>query len=323
MLMKKALKIFGLLLAALVVVLALVAAWVQLTPLPVHEVKPPQVVIPTDSATLERGKRVAELTCVHCHLGEDGKMSGRLFSQATDPFGEMWTSNITQHPAKGAMGRYSDGELAYLIRTGINRDGRVVGYMMCHTQMSDEDLGAVIAYLRSDAPIMQPSEAEHPAPEYLNSFMVKALLKFGIFKPLPYDGQPKSAPSMTDQVAYGRYLATDLYECFNCHCASFETLDMMMPEKSPNFMGGGNPVPDHDFNIVASANITPSKEFGIGKWTKEQFVAAVRTGQRPDGTILKPNMPRFAPLNDQEIDAIWAYIQTVPVIDKPAVLPKK
>lgn len=319
--MKKLLKIFGILFAVLAAVLAAVAAWVQLTPLPVHEVKPPQVVIPTDSATLERGKKVAEMVCGHCHLGEDGKMSGRLFSQATDPFGEMWTSNITQHPTKGAMGRYSDGELAYLMRTGINRDGRVVGYMMCHPQMSDEDLGAVIAYLRSDAPIMQPSEAEHPAPEYLNSFMVKALLKFGVFKPLPYDGQPKSAPAMTDQVAYGRYLATDLYECSTCHSASFETLDMMMPENSPNFMGGGNPVPDHDFNIVASANITPSKEHGIGNWTKEQFSAAVRTGQRPDGRILKANMPRFAPLNEQEIDAIWAYLQTVPVIDKPVVVP--
>jgi len=124
--MKKALKIFGFLLAALALIIALVAAWVQLTPMPKYEVKPPQVVIPTDSATLERGKIVAELVCAHCHLGEDGKMSGRLFSQATDPFGEMWTSNITQHPTKGAMGRYSDGELAYLVRTGINREGRVV-----------------------------------------------------------------------------------------------------------------------------------------------------------------------------------------------------
>ena len=315
--MKKALKIFGFLLAALALIIALVAAWVQLTPLPTYEVKPPQVVIPTDSATLERGKKVAELVCAHCHLGEDGKMSGRLFSQASDPFGEMWAANITQHPTKG-IGRYSDGELAYLVRTGINRDGRVVGYMMCHPQMSDEDLGAVIAYLRSDAPMMQPSEVAHPAPAYLNSFMVKALLKFGIFKPLTYDGQPKSAPSMTDQVAYGRYLATDLFECSTCHSASFETLDMITPENSPNFMGGGNPVPDHDFNIVTSANITPSKEHGIGNWSKEQFATAVRTGQRPNGAILKPNMPRFAVLNDQEIDAIWAYLQTVPAIEQAA-----
>ncbi len=321
--MKNLFKMLGIGLGILALALAGIAAWVQFTPVPKYEVKPPPVVIPTDSATLALGRKVAELSCAHCHLGEDGKMSGRLFSQATDPFGEMWSTNITQHPAKGAMGRYSDGELAYLIRTGVNREGRVVGYMMCHTQMSDEDLGALIAYLRSDAPMMQPSEAEHPAPAYLNNFMVKALLKFGVFKPLPYDGQPKAAPPMTDQVAYGRYLATDLFECANCHAASFETLDMITPENSPNFMGGGNPVPDELFNIVVSANITPSKEFGIGNWTKEQFVTAVRTGQRPDGRILKPNMPRFAILSDQEIDAIWAYMQTVPVIDKPAALAAK
>ncbi|MBX2926388.1 MAG: c-type cytochrome [Saprospiraceae bacterium] len=316
--MKKLFKILGITFGILAALIALIAAWVQLTPLPTYEVKPPQVTIPTDSTTLERGKKVAELVCAHCHLGEDGKMSGRLFTQASDPFGEMWAANITQHPTKG-IGRYTDGELAYLVRTGINRDGRVVGYMMCHPQMSDEDLGAVIAYLRSDAPMMQATEKEYPAPAYLNSFMVKALLKFGIFKPLPYDGQPILAPPMSDQVAYGRYLATDLFECSTCHSASFETLDMITPENSPNFMGGGNPVPDEDFNIVISANITPSKEHGIGNWTKEQFVTAVRTGLRPDGRILKPNMPRFAVLSDAEMDAIWAYIQTVPTIDVPVV----
>jgi mono/diheme cytochrome c family protein len=316
--MKKLFKILGITFGILAALIAVIAAWVQLTPLPTYEVKPPQVTIPTDSTTLERGKKVAELVCAHCHLGEDGKMSGRLFSQASDPFGEMWSANITQHPAKG-IGRYTDGEIAYLMRTGVNRDGRVVGYMMCHPQMSDEDLGAVIAYLRSDTPIMQATEKTYPAPAYLNSFIVKAMLKFGIFKPLPYDGKPVSAPPMTDQIAYGRYLATDLFECSTCHSASFETLDMITPENSPNFMGGGNPVPDEDFNIVSSANITPSKAHGIGNWTKEQFVTAVRTGLRPDGRILTPNMPRFAALNDQEIDAIWAYIQTVPAIDAPVV----
>ncbi|MCB0556366.1 MAG: cytochrome c [Phaeodactylibacter sp.] len=309
--MKKALKIAGIGFGILVLLLIATAAWIQFTPMPTYEVKPPTVQLPVDSASLAKGRKVVELACTHCHLGEDGKMSGRLFSQATDPFGEMWTANITQHPTKG-IGRYTDGELAYLLRTGINRDGRVVGPMMCHPNMSDEDLASIIAYLRSDSGIMQPSEATHPAPAYLSSFMVKALIKFGVFKPLPYDGKPISAPPATDQIAYGRYLATEFYECYGCHSASFETNNPMEPEKSPGFFAGGNPVPDEEFNTCISRNITPSKEHGIGSWTEEQFLSAVKGGIRPDGSMLQHQMPRFAVLDDEEVRAIWAYLQTVP-----------
>lgn len=323
--MKKAFKWIGIVLGVIVLLLLIVAAWIQFTPMPKFEVVPPVVQqLPVDSASLARGKKIVDNTCVHCHMGEDGKMSGRLFSRATDPFGEMYSANITQHPTKGKMSLYSDGEMAYLIRTGVNREGRWVGGMMTHANMSDEDLACMIAYLRSDAGIMQASEAEHPLPAYLDMFIVKALAKFGVFKPTPFDGKPKTAPPVTDQVAYGRYLATDIYECYACHSANFETNDPLNPEKSPNYMGGGGKIPDEDFNETISRNITPSKTHGIGNWTEEQFWAAVKTGVRPDGSMLKIQMPRFAALDSLEVNAIWAYLQTVPAIETdPLAAPVK
>ncbi|MCB0572597.1 MAG: c-type cytochrome [Phaeodactylibacter sp.] len=320
--MKKTLKIAGIGFGILLSIVLIAAAWVQFTPMPVYDVVPPVVQLPTDSASLAKGKKVVELLCAHCHLGDDGKMSGRLFSPASDPFGEIWSANITQHPTKG-IGRYTDGELAYLMRTGINRDGRIVGYMMCHPNMSDEDLASIVAYLRSGADIMQPSEAVHPAPAYLSSFMVKALIKFGVFKPLPYDGKPISAPPATEQVAYGRYLATEFYECYTCHSANFETNNLLEPEKSPGYFAGGNPVPDEAFNTCISPNITPSKEHGIGNWTEDQFLVAVKSGTRPDGTLLQHQMPRFATLDDTEVRAIWAYLRTVPPVEESPLLAAK
>lgn len=313
--MKKALKWIGIVLGVLVLILLIMAAWIQFTPMPSFEVVAPQVTVPVDSLSIARGKKIVEATCVHCHLGEDGKMSGRLFSRAEDAFGEMYTANITQHPTKGKMSLYTDGELAYLMRTGVNREGRWVGGMMTHANMSDEDLACMIAYLRSDAGIMQASEASYPLPAYLDMFIVKALAKFGVFKPTPYDGKPRTAPPVTDQVAYGRYIVHEIYECYGCHSASFEANDPVNPEKSPNYMGGGNKVPDEEFNEIPSRNITPSKTYGIGNWTYDQFFAAVKTGVRPDGSMLGVQMPRYAALDSLEVSAIWAYLQTVPVID--------
>ncbi len=310
--MKKAFKILGIILGVIALLIAAFAAWVQLTPLPKFEPQSLDITVSRDSLSVARGRKVVETHCVGCHLGEDGKLSGRLFTKPDDPFGVIWSRNITNHPEKG-IGSYKDGELAYLFRTGIRPNGEWAGPYMSFPMMSDEDVACLIAYLRSDSPLIQASEATHPEPKY--TFLAKALIKMELFKPYPYDGKPKTAPPATDQIAYGRYLATAVYDCFNCHSASFETNNHFEPEKSPRFFGGGNPMHDMDFQPVVSANITMHKTAGIGSWTKEEFAAAVRTGARPDQRILSGAMPRYGLLDDQETDAIWAYLQTVPALD--------
>lgn len=312
--MKKFLKILGIGLGIFLLAVITIFAYAGFTPMKTFEVHAPEVNIPTDSAGLAFGKRIVETKCVHCHLGEDGKLSGRLFNRKEDPFGEMWTANITQHPTSG-IGRYTDGELAYLLRTGINRDGRFVGYMMAHPKLSDEHLASLIGFLRSDADIMQAVDVQRPLPEYLTSTMLKTFILLGMYAPLPYDGKPINAPSVTDQTAYGKYLATEVFECYGCHSASFETLNPFEPEKSAGYFGGGNLVADEDFVKVVSPNITPSKEFGIGNWTEEEFINVVKTGSKKDGTILKSQMPRFAQLSDEEVHMIWAYLQTIPALE--------
>lgn len=176
--------------------------------------------------------------------------------------------------------------------------------------LSDEDVAAVITYLRSDAPSVQASDAKHASK---HSFLAKALYKLGVFKPMPYEGKPISTPPKNDQIAYGRYLAVAVYECYACHSASFETNNVLEPEKSPGYFAGGNPIADHDFNHTPSRNITPHPENGIGKWTLDQFQMAVRAGARPDGSILSTAMPRVV-MSDEEMSAIWAYLRTVPAL---------
>lgn len=310
--MRNFLRFLGYLFGGLMLLIIGFAAWVRLSPFPKYEPKSLAVVVPTDSTSLAQGRKIVETECVHCHLGEDGKLSGRLFSPASGPFGEFWSRNITKHPEKG-IGAYTNGELAYLLRTGIKRNGEWAGPYMTNPNLSNDDLAAVIAYLRSDAPLVQASESDPPAPKY--SFLAKALVKLGVFAPKFYDIQPVNAPPASDKVAFGKYLATARYSCYRCHSASFETNDDFTPENSKGYFGGGNPIEDMEFKPTPSANLTMSKNNGLGNWTEAQFTAAVRTGTRPDSKILSPAMPRFALLSDEETSAIWAYLQTVPILE--------
>jgi len=307
--MKKALKIIAYTLGGLLALLLIFAAWIQFGPMPTYEVKAPDLNIELDSARLAEGRKIVLTECAHCHRGTDGKVSGDLFIE--DPmFGKRWASNITQHPTLG-IGKYTDGELAFLLRTGIKRDGHFAGPWMTFPLHSDEDIFSIIAFLRSDASEVQPSAIQIPLAE--PGFMSNMFFKF-IIKPFDYPSKPILTPSPTDQIAYGRYLATGRWECFRCHSASFETNNDLEPEKSLGYFGGGNPVGDKANPPVISANISPDKETGIGAWTEEQFSNAVRFGKRPDGQPLSHVMPPFAVLSDEEVSALWAYLQTVPPV---------
>ncbi|TMV82583.1 c-type cytochrome [Thioclava sp. BHET1] len=109
-------------------------------------------------------------------------------------------------------------------------------------------------------------------------------------------------------VAQGKYIA-QAGDCAACHTIS----------GGKPFAGG------YKFNmpmgLIVSSNITPSKQFGIGNWTEEQFARAVRKGVRPDGSHLYPAMPypSYSKITDTDMKALYAYFKSVaPVNSAPA-----
>jgi cytochrome c1 len=56
------------------------------------------------------------------------------------------------------------------------------------------------------------------------------------------------------------------------------------------------------------------KETGIGNWTEQQFVDAVRFGKKPQGGMLHYPMTPHAALTETEVKAVFAYLKTVPVV---------
>jgi mono/diheme cytochrome c family protein len=119
-----------------------------------------------------------------------------------------------------------------------------------------------------------------------------------------------AAPNVAARVAqgvspreYGEYVARAA-DCMSCHTAS--------PDKP---FAGGNPLKSA-YGIIYGTNITADRETGIGNWTKEDFVRALRQGIRKDGAYLYPAMPytSYTKMSPRDLDALWEYIHSLPPI---------
>jgi mono/diheme cytochrome c family protein len=313
--MSKLFKILLWMLGGVAVLIALAATYNSLAPLPVYEVRLPEnVTIPYgDSLALAQGARIVSMNCVICHRNQDGNLAGRPLPEKD--FGDVYVANLTNHP-KAGLGRYTDEELVHLIRTGIKPDGsQLLPFMTPYFKMSDEDLYSVIAYLRSDAPLVQPVEKYWPDNKL--NFLAKALTRM-VFKPGPMPEGPVPSPPLDDLVTRGKYLADAVFNCYQCHSASFETNNDHEPSLSEGYYGGGNPVGGVAGPLTISANLTMHPEYGLGEWTLDDFGKAIRQARRPDGRMLSSTMPPFTSLTDDEVAAIWAYLKTVPIQDNNA-----
>jgi mono/diheme cytochrome c family protein/cytochrome c553 len=310
--MKKLLKWLGLGLAVLVVLIAAMAAYVAATPIPSYSTQKVDFPVEVTPERVARGKLSIEMLCAGCHMDSaTGGLTGKRMPDLPTQFGEAWSRNITAHPVKG-IGSWTNGEIAFLLRTGITRDGRYTPpWMVKLPNASDEDLRDIIAFLRSDDAMVKAQEVDNH--DSRPSFLTKALCRVA-FKPFPYPTEVKTAPAPSDAVAYGRYLVNDRLLCFGCHSADFTTNNELHPELSAGYLGGGNAMPDIGGKLVHTSNLTPDAETGIGRWSVEDFRRALKDGIRPDKRPLRYPMVPYRPLADEEADAILAYLRTVPPI---------
>lgn len=255
--------------------------------------------------SMENGKNLVFNVCGQCHYNRDKQsFIGEPMKDLPGFMGKVYSANITNHPTMGA-GRYTDAELIYLLKTGIAKDGRFIPYMVRPT-MSDQDLNDIVVYLRSnDDPV---KARDTLAGKTHLSFLGKLAMKIS-GKPLPYQTGIKT-PDKNDQVAYGRYLV-DITGCYHCHSRKITGLNYMEPEKSKGYMAGGMKW-KIDGQRIHSSNLTFDKKTGIGNYTKEDFRKAVREKITPDGRNLRYPMRKFKHLTDQQADAIYAYLKTLP-----------
>jgi mono/diheme cytochrome c family protein len=129
-------------------------------------------------------------------------------------------------------------------------------------------------------------------------------------------GSGPGDPGGDPVIARGAYLATGLGGCVLCHTPMQD--GAMAPDMTKLFAGGGK-FPDV-FGTWTPPNITPDPETGIGKWSDEDVIKAMRQGVRPDGTVLHPIMPYmgYHAMTDDDAKAIVAFLRNgvKPVVNK-------
>ncbi|MBA3853066.1 MAG: cytochrome C [Gemmatimonas sp.] len=249
---------------------------------------------PTDSASIARGEHVmkALAKCGDCH-GED--YGGR--TMIDDPaIGRLSGPNITTGRG-GVLTGMTDADIERAIRHGVAKDGRRLVLMPSHEYqlMSDEDVGVLIAYLRSVAPVDREIPPNRVGP------LARALYAAGKMPLFPansvtHRNEVVSSVHPDSTVEYGRYLVNG--GCSGCHAANL----------SGGPIGGAPPDWPH------AANLTPT---GLAAYDYDAFVRVLTTGTRPDGTTLHPVMPVQATklMTPVEMTAIWKYLQTVPAAE--------
>jgi len=236
--------------------------------------------IPTDAESIAAGGKIYAIYCESCH---GANLAGMAFSE--DPaFGEIYSANLTGGE-NGIARRYSDDEIARAIWYGVKQDGSPTVGMPYefHQAIHVGDMANLIAYLRSAPPV----DTAYPAASYGPMLRVMhAANLFPLVAAEKIDGgqPPPGIVSPDDTLAYGGYLAVF---CTACH--------------GPDFTG---------IALAESPSLWPA----ITTWTEREFVQAVTTGLLPDGRQMDPEQmpwPSFNLYTDEEVRAIWAYLQAV------------
>lgn len=309
--MKKVLKGLGIGIASIMILVGGVLLYIGISDIPSYEVKKIEFEVKSTPEAIERGKNLTLMLCANCHLnGDTRKLTGVKMLDAPPEFGEIYSQNITQDKEYG-IGNWTDGELLYLLRTGIKKNGQYSPpYMAKLPNMADEDINAIISFLKSDNPMVVADATPDTPPK--PSFLTKFLCRIA-FKPLPMPSQKIALPDTTNQVELGKYLAHNL-ECFSCHSSDFKTNNFLDPKLSKGYFAGGNKPLDKEGRVMLTPNLTPDKETGIGNWSKEEFVNSVKHGLKKDEHALSYPMTPYAQLTDKEVEAIFEYLQTIPAI---------
>lgn len=307
--MKKFFKITGIVLGCILLFIVAFATYINFKSFPVYEVPKVSIHVDVTPERIANGQRIASMLCIQCHADDQNRLTGKIIQDAPAEFGMICSKNITSHPEKG-IGKWSDADLYVLLRTGIKPDGTLNMLMPKFPLMAEEDVKDVIAWLRSDAYGLQPVDEEAQPSD--PSLLSKMLMNF-VFKPTRMPDVPVALPDTNNLVALGEYVVNSKIACYACHSADFKTVNEMEPTKSGGYCGGGNPMLNLQGETVYSSNIT-FDETGIGSYSEEEFIQAVKYGRKKSGGLVRYPMVPHSQLTDTEVKGIYAYLQTIPKI---------
>ena len=322
--MKRLKKITGWTLVSLATIALAFVAVVHVRSQRTFEAPYPQIQASTDPAVIEHGRYLAygPAHCVACHTPNDQEES--IKAGATPPmigghkfelpFGNIYSANLTPDKETG-IGRYTDAELARVLRHGVMPSGRVAIPFMEFQNLSDEDLVALISFLRAEKPI------RNAVPEHEFNFIGKAVLAF-MMKPVGPSRPLIAKTPAAGTLERGEYLATSVANCAACHTKRNLVTGEFI---GASFAGGMEfDVPGDAAHIVVSPNLTPAKTGRMTTWDEQQFLGRFGAGVG----IRQSHMPwrNYQKMSDSDLRAIYRYLKTLKPVEHdpgPSLQPKK
>lgn len=259
-----------------------------------YDVPVETVAIPIDQASITRGEHIAIIhMCGDCHNDD--------FSGISDSAPGLITVSIPNltSGAGGVGATNTDEDWVRAIRHGVGQDGRGLLLMPSSAwyYLSDQDLGALIAYLKSLPPI------DNEMPETELGPLGRVMLALGLLPPdiipnvisIDHDAPRPVAPEQGVTVEYGQYLART---CMICHGS----------ELNGRIIREGGP------EKYVALNLTPGGE--MKGWSEKDFITTLRTGITPGGHQMIEVMPwkYFGQMTDHELKAVWMYLQSLPAL---------
>jgi len=287
----------------------------------------PAITARTDAATLARGEYLVHAVahCSSCH-GPAELMKQRTidftrplvggYTWEPGPFGSFGAftaRNLTPHPT--GIGGLSDGQLARAIRHGVDARGKLSPMMRIAVgPMSDEDLTAIVSWLRAQAPV------EAKRPHYELGFLGKLVA-------LDFTPRREAPPAHVSEgeisVARGKYLAEGPAMCVGCHTPHDPTAGFARSGAPFSGEADAEEDPTDPAQEIIAPNLTPDPETGhITSWSEDAFVARFRGGRLVKGS--KMPWEGFARLTENDVRSLYRYLRTVPPVKRkvgPTVRP--
>ena len=284
----------------------------------------PEIVASQDPAVIARGKHLFYVTahCGGCHAprdqierleaGEEVLPSG---GEDFDlPIGMIYAPNITSDVETG-IGAYTDQEIARAMRFGIKRNGQAMLDFMPFYDLNDDDLTAIISFLRTLPSIRNP----RPKNEW--NFLGKALMAFKVIKPMG-DAIVPAPLEIAPTVEYGHYLAESVTNCRGCHTKRSLRTGKLTGAEYAGQMAFGitiDGVLDNSRHLI-TPNLTPDPETGrMTTWTQDTFSQRFRAGR----IIPESIMPwgSFSNMTELELTALYKFFQTLPPVHAKDPIP--
>lgn len=265
---------------------------------------PPRINLPTvspsNSDLANLGAYVARTAdCMACHR-ED--YSGGVPIET--PIGNIYSTNITPSKIYG-IGNYTEADLKKALRKGRAPGHQIYPAMPypSYHGMTDDDIGALFAYLQTVPPVEAPPEKTTHLPFPLN--IRTLMLAWNVINVPSTDNRV----GLTPRQQRGEYLVNNLEHCGTCHTPRNLTQGL----DKDRYLSGA------PLGKWFAPNITPDNETGIGRWSERDIVTYLRTGKLDKrayagGPMAEAVAHSTRYLTDEDLSAMANYLKVLPAI---------